>query len=202
MPTYDLNYQPGMPGQQQYGSNQQGGGFPWAPVIQGASQLYSSYLNKRATDKTRAQQQQNLQGALAQLTPEAIRALMQQFYTQNYAMLNPAMQSAQQGVKAGAGRTGLTGAGVVKQLQAGIPGQFANMAFGQASNQALGVAGQRASTLSGAPVTAPYSFGNDLQGIMQMMGRYGLLKNPSEKKTEQPANQWWIEGPGHSNVWT
>ena|SRR3990167_8038128 len=165
-----------------------------------AVSAYGAYQNKRSSDKARNEQQDNLEAALAQLTPEQIRMLMQQFYTQNYAMLNPAMQSAQRGVAAGAGRTGLTGAGVVQQLRAGIPGQFANMALGQASNQALGVAGSRASLYGGAPVTPPYSFGNDLQSIMQMMGRYSLLKNPSQEKPK--AEPWWIEGPGRGPVYT
>lgn len=177
-----------------------GGGFPWAPVIQGGSQLLSGYMDKRASDKASNQQKKNTQAALAQLSPEAIRQLVQMFYTQNYAMLNPAMQSAQRGVAAGAARTGLTGAGVTRQLQAGIPGQFANMALGQASQQGLNVAGQRAGIYSGAPVSTPYSFGNDLQGIMQMLGRYGILRN-NQQQTNQPSaqNQWWISGPGYDD---
>ena len=145
----------------------------------------------------------NTEAALAQLTPEAIQKLMQMFYTQNYAQMMPQMQGAQGSLGAAAARSGLTGAGVTQQLRAGIPGQFANAALGQASNQALGVAGQRASTLSGAPVSAPYSFGGDLQSLVAMLGRYGLLRNNSGGGTpRQTAQPWWVEGPGHGTVET
>ena len=130
------------------------------------------------------------------------------FYSKNYAQMAPQMQGAQQRISAAAGRQGLTGAGVTSQLQAGIPGQFANAALSQANQQALGVAGQKASLLGGAPVSAPYSFGNDINSMMQTLSLYGMLKGWGQGggnkpgQGGQPGNQWWIQGPGHGTSWT
>lgn len=121
-------------------------------------------------------------------------------------MLMPQMQGAQQGVANAAARSGLTGSGLAKQLSAGIPGQFAMGALNTSKNEAMNTAGQRASIQAGAPVGPYYNSGQDINSLASLASMYGLLKSGNTAGGggggSTNSNPWWIQGPGHSNVWT
>jgi len=78
--------------------------------------------------------------------------MMNMFMQKYMAILAPNMMSAQQGLAAKAGRSGMMGSGLYSQLQAGIPGQFANMALGKATQSGMDVASQRAGAIMGRPI--------------------------------------------------
>ena len=93
-------------------------------------------------------------GALGELTPEAMQAMMSMFMQRYMAQLAPSMMSAKQGLAARAGRSGMIGSGLYSQLQAGIPGQFAQGALGKAAESSMGVASQRAGIRMQKPIIA------------------------------------------------
>ena len=93
-----------------------------------------------------------MRAALGELTPEAINNLMQMFYGKFFRQMAPQMQFAQQGLKAGAARTGLSHAGLTQQLAAGIPGQFSQSALAQAYGAAAPIASQRAGIRAGRKI--------------------------------------------------
>lgn len=112
--------------------------------------------------------------ALGELSPEAMQALMNMFFTKYYAQLAPMLQGAQQGLGASGGRYGLTGSGVLQQLRAGLPGQFAGKALQQSVPSALGTAQQRANIRQGTPFQIGQSgmsiIGDMLQSFASMGG--------------------------------
>jgi len=115
----------------------------------------------KAAGKARKDSKLREQAALGELTPQAMQAMMNMFMQKYMAMLAPNMMSAQQGLAAKAGRSGMMGSGLYSQLQAGIPGQFANAALSKATESGMGVASQRANTIMG-------------RDIVQDPGRSGL----------------------------
>jgi hypothetical protein len=105
--------------------------------------------------------------SLGELTPEAMQAMMQMFYSKYMALLAPQMMGAQQRLGATAARGGMTGSGLMAQLKAGIPGQFANMALGQAIEPSLRVASERAGIRKAKPIQfrPTRSHFGDLMGV-------------------------------------
>ena len=90
--------------------------------------------------------------ALNELTPQAMQALMQQFFSKYMALLSPNMMAGQQGAGASAARSGLTGAGMNRSIAAGIPGLTAQKALGMSIDPAMSVASQRSNTIMGRPI--------------------------------------------------
>ena len=107
---------------------------------------------KKQAKSARKYAMQREQGALGQLTPEAMQAMMQQFFSKYMALLSPNMMAGQQGAGASAARSGLTGAGMNRSIAAGIPGLTAQKALGMSIDPALKVAGQRADVVMGRPI--------------------------------------------------
>lgn len=83
-------------------------------------------------------------GALGELTPEAMQAMMQKLFTQYMSLLGPSAQFSQQALGASASRSGTLGGGVNRALSAGIPGQMAQGALGKAMGGAMDIGQQRA----------------------------------------------------------
>lgn len=152
-----------------YGAMGGGGGSLIGGIGKGL-ELLGQRKQAKAANQASAK---NTQAAMGQLSPEALRSLIMNLYSMYMAQMNPQMQGAQQSVAANAGRSGLTGAGVTRQLQAGIPGQFAGQAMGQAIGSSLPLASQRASIQAGQQYTPGQSGYNVLGGLLQGFGQKG-----------------------------
>ena len=114
---------------------------------------------------------QREQAALGQLTPEAMQAMMQQFFQKYMALLSPGMMAGQQGLGASAARSGLTGAGMNRSMAAGIPGLTSQKALGMSIDPAMRTASQRADVIMGRPiVTDPAR--NGLTDLVDLAAQY------------------------------
>lgn len=93
--------------------------------------------------EARNAKREDLTYALSQLDPANLSKLMGLFYQHYMTQMNPQMQSAQQGLAANLGRSGMANSGLGRQLSAGIPAQFALGANNQAFQAALMAAIQK-----------------------------------------------------------
>lgn len=133
--------------------------------------------DRRAGKGSNKERKKMQQMALGELTPEAMQRLISQFYTHFMAQMNPQMQAVMSNIGTQAGRSGLTGAGVVQQLKAGVPGQFSQGAMGNAFGAALPIAKQRSGVYSGSiPDYLPLGnwAGIGAKGISGFMGGMGM----------------------------
>lgn len=142
---------------------------------------------KKSAKQGRKLADQREAGALGELTPEAMQGIMNMLMQRYMAMLAPNMMSAQQGLAAKAGRSGMMGSGLYSQLQAGIPGQFANAALGKATEGGLGIASQRANIRMQKPIiTNPARTG--LTDLVDLVAQYYSGGQMSTGSTKQQMN--------------
>lgn len=197
VPTFDLNYTPGMPSQQEYGQsggNPQGG---WANTFWGQALINAGLnfvggkLQDRATGKAnRANQkavQDRIRQALQELSPQQIQMLVRQFLPQIASVNNPLQQTALQGLATSQARQGLAGTPFASTAEAGLRGQMANATSTQAFERAMQLAGQRASAVTGAPFVTQQPNTGFADAFSNTANQIMLARALSQKQPQQGA---------------
>lgn len=115
--------------------------------------LLGGISDRRAAKGANKFSKQQTKHALTELSPQAIQQMIQMFLKQNMGSVLPYMQASLGGLAGGAAKAGLTGAGVIKQLQAGIPGQAYLGALRPSISEGTDIAKNRAATWMGQKYT-------------------------------------------------
>jgi hypothetical protein len=132
--------------------------------------VFTSFLDQRAAEKqneaNQRQREQQIAQALAQLSPEQIAQLTQEFLPEIAAITAPQAQAAQHNLNQRAAGAGLQGSPFTQTASAGLQGQVINQNAALAFQQAMGLAGQRAGAITGTPLISSVntgSFGPSIQ---------------------------------------
>lgn len=131
------------------------GGWQNAAILGGANVLgagiQSNAINQ-ANQANRNAIQQRIRQALAQLSPQQIQQLTQQFLPEIMSVQGPLMQSQIAQFNEAAGQRGLGTAPITGAQETALRASGINSATQQAFERAMGLAGARAGAITGQPV--------------------------------------------------
>ena len=170
-----------------------GGGSKVAAWLAG-SQFLTSYLqdrsNRRASKEQREFVKQQIAAALAELSPEQIQSLTEQYFPQIMQTQSALGQTAIGGLRESAARAGLGETPFALSSEAGLRAQLANYASTEAFRQAMQTAGQRANIaaggVQGANFFQPSNLGSNLQSAFDT---FILAKALGGQNRQQPQRQ-------------
>jgi len=170
--------------------------------ISGGLNLLSGYLGNKAQSKAdsanRKAIEDRIRRALANLSPEHIMALAQQFLPQMSANMNQAGQTAIQAVREQAARTGQLESPRALNFEAGTRAKLANDVQQQAFDRAFGLAGNQAGVLTGMPVNQVQPQMGYANALTDSVNQAYFARAMSQQgPPQQPAGVPWVY-PGYA----
>lgn len=182
---------------------------PWYNTFLGQSaintggNLLGGFLQNRAIGQAQNASNQQIQDrirqALAALAPEQIMALAQRFLPQMAANMNIAGQTAIQGVREQAARTGQLEGPRALSFEAGTRAKLAQDVQQQAFLAAINNAGAQAGAITGAPYTPIQPQTGYADAIMNSINQAylarALSQQPQYSPYRWPGQNQWMGGP-------